>query len=97
MKTYNQFKKQILENPKIKRAYQELEPEFEIATLFIERRLEQQLTQKELAERIGTKQSAISRLESGTYNPSLAFLYKIADALNAQLKISVSVKNNDLL
>ena len=93
MKNYTQFKKQILKNPKIQRAYQEIEPEFQIVTLLIKRRLEQQLTQKELAKRSGTKQSAISRLESGVYNPSLAFLYKIAYALDAQLKISVSIKN----
>ena len=92
MKTYTQFKKNVLKNQKIRQVYQELEPEFQIVTLLIKRRLEQQLTQKELAERIGTKQSAISRLESGTYNPSLAFLYKIAEGLNARLKISVSVR-----
>ena len=92
MKKYREFKKRTLKNPKIERAYLELEPEFHIITLLIRRRLEEQLTQKELAKRIGTKQSAISRLESGTYNPSLALLYKIADALNARLKISVSVR-----
>ena len=92
MKKYTEFKKSALKNPEIERVYLELEPEFQIITLLIKRRLEEQLTQKELAKRIGTKQSAISRLESGTYNPSLAFLYKIAGALNARLKISVSAR-----
>ena len=92
MKNYHQFKKRILKNSQIRRLYQELEPEFKLAALLMERRLQQQLTQKELAERVGTKQSAISRLESGTYNPSWSFLYKVADALNARLKISVDAK-----
>ena len=92
MKNYTQFKKRVLKNPQIKRAYQELEPEFKLAALLMERRLQQQLTQKELAERVGTKQSAISRLESGAYNPSWSFLHKVADALDARLKISIDAK-----
>ena len=47
------------------------------------------MSQKELAQKMGTKQSALSRLESGTYNPSLLFLKKIATALDAKLSISI--------
>jgi len=43
-----------------------------------------------LARRIGTKQSAISRLERGEYNPTVAFLRKVAVGLDAKLKISIS-------
>lgn len=50
------------------------------------------LSQKELARKIGTKQSAISRLESGTYNPSLSFLHRVSGALDARLKLSLSEK-----
>ena len=82
----------MLKNSSIRRAYQELEPEFKLAALLMERRLQQHLTQKELAERVGTKQSAISRLESGAYNSSWSFLHKVAAALNARLKISVDAK-----
>ena len=42
---------------------------------------------KELAEKIGTKQSVISRLESGRANPSVAFLKKLAEALHSRLEI----------
>lgn len=92
MKNYTQFKKRLLERPEVKRAYEELGPEFEVVSLLIKMRFRKRLTQRELAERVGTKQSAISRLESGTYNPSLSFLYKIADALDARLKVSVGSK-----
>ncbi|KXS46434.1 MAG: helix-turn-helix domain-containing protein, partial [Halanaerobium sp. T82-1] len=44
-------------------------------------------TQKELADRIGTKQSAISRLENDDYNPSVEFLDKVAHALGKKLEI----------
>ncbi|MBT4056345.1 helix-turn-helix transcriptional regulator, partial [Candidatus Peregrinibacteria bacterium] len=56
----------------------------------IAKRLEQGLTQSELAQKIGTKQSAISRLESGNYNPSFTFLEKVAKALNLNLIVSLS-------
>jgi len=91
-KTYKQLKKELLKNKKIKRAYEKLGPEFALIELIIKRRIEKGLTQKELARRIGTKQSAISRLESGKYNPSLAFLKKVAKALGAELKISLVKK-----
>jgi transcriptional regulator with XRE-family HTH domain len=45
------------------------------------------LTQTELADRIGTNQSSISRIESGASLPSLSFLMKVADALEATLSI----------
>lgn len=92
MKSYTQFKKGLFRNKKIKKAYEELGPEFEIVVLLIKRRLQQKLTQQELAKLLGTKQSAISRLESGTHNPSISLLHRVADALNAELKVSISAK-----
>ncbi|MFI5205475.1 MAG: multiprotein-bridging factor 1 family protein, partial [Candidatus Paceibacterales bacterium] len=56
----------------------------------IKKRLENKLTQAQLAKKLGTKQSAISRLEQGSYNPSLKFLKKVSAALNAKLQISIS-------
>lgn len=43
------------------------------------------ITQKDLAEKINTKQSSIARLENGSSLPSLQFLYRIAKALNTFL------------
>ena len=92
MKSYKQLKTKLLKNKEIKLAYEKLGPEFAVIEMIIKRRIESSLSQKELAQRIGTKQSAISRLESGTYNPSLSFLKKVADALDARLKISLTEK-----
>ena len=47
------------------------------------------MTQKQLAEKIGTKQSNIARLESGNYNPSYQFLQKIAGALDKKLSFAL--------
>ena len=46
------------------------------------------MTQKELAERMGTAQANISRFESGNYNPSLDFLQRMAQGLGKKLKIT---------
>jgi transcriptional regulator with XRE-family HTH domain len=83
---------ELLKNKQIKQAYEKLEPEFAVIEIIIQKRLERGLSQKELAKKIGTKQSAISRLESGTYNPSLSFLQKVVEALDAKLKISLAEK-----
>lgn len=47
------------------------------------------LSQRELAERVGTTQSAIARLEGGNISPSLPTLDKVAEALEAELSVSL--------
>ena len=49
----------------------------------------QGMTQELLADRVGTKKSNISRLESGRYNPSLDFLVKVAGGLGKQIQVKV--------
>ena len=88
MKNYSQFKTRLLKDKDVQKAYKALEPEFVLAYTVIEKRIEKGLTQSQLAHMIGTKQSAISRLESGNYNPSVVFLRKIARALKLNLQIS---------
>lgn len=86
--THDEVKKLLLQNPEVKKEYDELAPTYEIREEIIRLRLQQGLSQKELAEKAGTKQSAISRLENGSYNPSIAFLSKIAHALGKEIKIN---------
>ncbi len=88
-KTYKQLKKELLKDKKIKYVYEKLGPEFAVVEMIIKKRIEKGLSQKELAQKIGTKQSAVSRLESGSYNPSITFLRKVADALDTRLKVSL--------
>jgi ribosome-binding protein aMBF1 (putative translation factor) len=47
------------------------------------------ITQKELAERMGTTQSAIARLEGGGTNPSAELLQRLGHALNVRLVLTV--------
>ncbi|MBU1420967.1 helix-turn-helix transcriptional regulator [Patescibacteria group bacterium] len=90
MKSYQTLKNKLLKDKKTQKSYNELEPEFALIQMIIKKRIQQGLTQTELAKKIGTKQSAISRLERGTYNPSLAFLRKLVEALGVKLHLSFS-------
>ena len=86
---FDMFKAELLKNPKIKAEYDALAPEYELIEQLITARAEKNMTQKQLAEKIGTKQSNIARLESGNYNPSFKFLQRVAGALNKKLSISL--------
>ena len=90
MNNYKDFKKKLLKNKVVQKAYKQLGPEYALVELIIEQRLKQGLTQQQLAKKIGSKQPVISRLEQGTYNPSVKFLQRVATALNAELVISLS-------
>lgn len=81
------FKKKLFKDPEFVKAYHELDPEFVVIEAILRARLKGGVTQKKLAQRMKTKQSAISRLESGTANPSLNFLKRLAEALNSRLEI----------
>lgn len=77
--------KQRLNNEEFKKEYETLEEEFKLAKQVIKLRTNANLTQKELAIKVGTSQPAIARLESGNYkNLSLSFLRRIGDALGVQ-------------
>ena len=87
---FKEYKAKVFaERPEVKEEYDALAPQYEIIRAEIESRRAIGMTQKQLAEKMGTAQANISRFESGTYNPSLAFLQKMADSLGKTLKISL--------
>lgn len=67
----------------------QLAPRYEIVDLLKTARKAQDITQEDLAQRVGTKKSNISRFESGRYNPSLDFLIKVSNSLGLQLQITL--------
>ena len=86
---FSELKKELLSDPEVKRHYDDLEPEYQLIRSVIDKRLKNKMSQQDLARKIGTGQSAISRLESGESNPSMKFLQKVASALGARLWISL--------
>ena len=85
-----EVKKELFKDKKVKEAYDALEPEFAFIASVIRKRIEKKMTQAQLAKKLGTKQSAVARLEGGTYNPSFKFLQKVAAAMDAELKVTIS-------
>jgi predicted transcriptional regulator len=90
---YEDFLKRQLKNPKLRKEYEALENEFVLAKEIIELRIGKKLTQKQLAQQIGTSQPAIARIESGSYrNVSLSFLRRVAEALGAVPEVHLKRK-----
>ena len=72
-----------------KQEYDRLKPRYDLIAQIINARQEQKITQAEMAERMGTKKSNISRFESGAYNPSLDFLVRAAASLGKRIEFSL--------
>ncbi|MGB5925005.1 MAG: helix-turn-helix domain-containing protein [Dehalococcoidia bacterium] len=86
---YKEFEAELLKRPGIRKEYDALRPKYAIIRAIIERRNQLQISQAQLAEIIGTKQPAISRLENGTYNTTLSTFFKVADALDLDISLEV--------
>ncbi len=89
MKSWTVLREELLQDPKVRKEYERLKPRYELISQLISARTKKGLTQGELAKRMGTKQSAISRVEGGDSNPSIAFLEKLTQALGSKLIIQV--------
>ncbi|MBL0935595.1 MAG: helix-turn-helix transcriptional regulator [Rhizobiaceae bacterium] len=70
-------------------AYEELDDEFALVSSFLEARTRAHLSQAEVASRMGTTESAVSRLESGRVKPSTRTLERYAKATGHKLRISL--------
>lgn len=89
MKTLKEFiQEQEATDPEFRAARERSRPQFEFQRALILARRAAGLTQQELAERVGTTQSAISRLEAGDSYPRVEMLFKLAKALNVTFEIT---------
>ena len=93
MRLYKDVKKKFLADREFRKEYEALGPEFQLIESIIRRRMELKLSQEELAAKIGTGQAAISRLERGEANPTLASLADVAKALDADLHITLKPRD----
>lgn len=87
MTTWKEHKKELLKDPEFKAAYDALEPEFQLAHELIKARISKKLTQGQLAEKAGVSRMVVARLESGTTNPTLDTISKVAGALGKEVKL----------
>lgn len=77
-----------MKDPAFRAEHESTRTEFEVARALIEARMSLNMTQKELAERSGIRQSNISRIENGTCSPTIATLQLLAKGLGKQLSVS---------
>ncbi|MFA6463572.1 MAG: helix-turn-helix transcriptional regulator [Candidatus Paceibacterota bacterium] len=82
---FKNIKTEWMKDPAFKKAYDDLDFEFQLIEALIKARARKNLTQKELAEKIGIAQSALARFESGGANPTLSFLKKVTEGLGMKL------------
>lgn len=89
MLTHKQLRAKALGRAQVKARYEELGDEYALLDEFLKARAEQGLTQAQVAQKIGTTQSAVARMESGQgkHSPSLATLSRYADALGCKLEV----------
>jgi transcriptional regulator with XRE-family HTH domain len=89
--THGELKQTALQKPAVRATYEALGPEFEILRQMLQARQDAGLTQAQVAERMGTKPPAVTRLEaslsSGKHSPSLATLRKYAEAVGCRLEV----------
>ncbi len=94
---HSELKERALADKKVREAYDTLEPEFSLLHEMLRARQNAGLSQADIAERMGTKAPAITRLESslssGKHSPSLSTLKKYADALDCHLEIKLVTNN----
>lgn len=79
--------KKLMDNPAFVKEWKKIEPEYDLARALIGARIKRHMSQKQLADKIGTKQPVISRIESMSYQPTVSLLQRVAQGLDAKLDI----------
>lgn len=77
-----------MEDPEFRAEHEATRAEFEVTRALIEARVSMNMTQKELAERSGIRQSNISRIENGTCSSTIATLQSLARGLGKELSVN---------
>lgn len=89
---WRELEKKWMKDPKFVRAWEKVEPEYQLARAIIGARLKRKLTQSQLAKKIGSKQPVISRIEAMTELPNISLLKRLAQALDSRLEIRFLAK-----
>ncbi|MXZ55804.1 MAG: helix-turn-helix transcriptional regulator [Gammaproteobacteria bacterium] len=87
MITLQELKARLMKDPQFQKEYEDVDAQFTLVESIIGARLSANLTQTEVAERMGTTQSAIARLEGGWVSPSFATLRRFAEATQTRVQI----------
>lgn len=84
---FDTFLEKKLKNPDFKREYDALDKEFELIDELLKARSEAKMTQAQVAEAMGVKQSAVARIESGNLDMKYSTLVKYLNAVGKRIAI----------
>lgn len=84
-----ELKKRLMEDPEFRKEYALADQDYALVAQLIHARRAAKLTQAQVAERLGTTQSAIARLEGGRVSPSIATLRRYAEATGTRLTVGL--------
>ena len=87
MSDFREHLEEMLKDPEFAAEYERTRPEYEVMRAIIGARIESNMTQKELAEKTGIRQSNISRIENGTSSPTVDTLQRLAAGMGKKLCI----------
>ena len=87
---FEEVHNRLMEDGEFRAEYEKLKPRYELISQIIDTRTQLNITQEELAQRVGTQKSNISRFESGSYNPSLDFITKVVRSMGKEIHISIN-------
>ena len=87
MDDFDKYLEEQLKDPDFKKEWDDHEMEYQVTMMLMKEREAQHMTQTELAERTGIRQSNISRIEKGQASPTLATLRRIARGLGKELQV----------
>lgn len=87
--SFDQYFKDSLKDPKFKKLWEKAEPKYQLSRQIIKKRLENKMSQQELAKKSGTTQAIISKIENSSFNPTLNLLERICLGLGSNLIVSI--------
>ena len=88
LRTWDEIEADLMKDPGFRKAWADIQPEYQLARQMIGARLAKKMSQAQLAKRAGTGQAVISRLEGGNAKPSFTLVKKIANALGTDLSFT---------
>lgn len=83
------LKERLMQHPEFQEEYERIDEEYSLIESLVRARTEANLTQEQLAERLGTTQSAVARMEGGRISPSIATIRRYARATGKRLEIEL--------
>ncbi|MBI2326775.1 helix-turn-helix transcriptional regulator [Candidatus Curtissbacteria bacterium] len=85
--TLDEYLKKQLKDPEFKKEWEKSESAYQVTRELIRARIEGKISQRQLAQKAGTTQAVISRIENMTVSPSIALVQRIAKSLGKKVEI----------